>query len=90
MTLMLSGIPGLIWTSLGEGFGAEPLAERAHLTGHSVSAPGGSYGSCVSVGGIAGVRLTGVYGSGKSSVAAEIGELVERNEVAYGAIDLDW
>ena len=37
-----------------------------------------------------GVVLTGVFGSGKSSVAAEIAELLERNHVAYGAVDLDW
>jgi uncharacterized protein YdhG (YjbR/CyaY superfamily)/gluconate kinase len=36
------------------------------------------------------VLVTGVYGSGKSSVAAELADLLERREVAYGAIDLDW
>ena len=37
-----------------------------------------------------GVFITGMYGSGKSSVTAEIGEILERAGVAYGAIDLDW
>lgn len=39
---------------------------------------------------LSGVFITGLYGSGKSSVAAEIAEILERAEVAYGAIDLDW
>jgi tRNA uridine 5-carbamoylmethylation protein Kti12 len=37
-----------------------------------------------------GVLITGVYGTGKSSVAAEIAETLERRGVAYGALDLDW
>ena len=37
-----------------------------------------------------GLLLTGVFGSGKSTLAAEIAEMLERNSVAYGAIDLDW
>ncbi len=37
-----------------------------------------------------GVLITGVYGTGKSSVAAEIAETLERRGVSYGAIDLDW
>jgi adenylylsulfate kinase-like enzyme len=37
-----------------------------------------------------GVLITGVYGTGKSSVAAEIAETLERLGVAYGAVDLDW
>ena len=37
-----------------------------------------------------GLLLTGVFGSGKSTLAAEIAEVLERNSVAYGAIDLDW
>lgn len=37
-----------------------------------------------------GVLITGVYGTGKSSVAAEIAETLERGGVSYGAIDLDW
>lgn len=36
------------------------------------------------------VLVTGPYGSGKSSVVAEIAETLERRGVAYGAIDLDW
>ena len=37
-----------------------------------------------------GVLITGVYGTGKSSVAAEIAETLERRGVPYGALDLDW
>lgn len=37
-----------------------------------------------------GVLITGVYGTGKSSVAAEIADTLERRGVAYGALDLDW
>jgi hypothetical protein len=37
-----------------------------------------------------GVLISGVYGSGKSSVAAEIAERLERRGVPYGAVDLDW
>lgn len=36
------------------------------------------------------VLLTGVYGSGKTSVAAEIAEILETASIAYAAIDLDW
>jgi adenylylsulfate kinase-like enzyme len=36
------------------------------------------------------VLITGLYGSGKSSVAAEIAELLEARDVPYAAIDLDW
>ena len=37
-----------------------------------------------------GVLISGVYGTGKSSLAAEIAETLERRGVAYGALDLDW
>lgn len=37
-----------------------------------------------------GVLISGVYGTGKSSVAAEIAETLERRGVSYGALDLDW
>jgi gluconate kinase len=37
-----------------------------------------------------GVLICGVYGTGKSSVAAEIAETLERRGVSYGALDLDW
>jgi hypothetical protein len=40
--------------------------------------------------GVDGVLITGVYGSGKSTVAAEIAEQLERRGISYGAIDLDW
>ena len=36
------------------------------------------------------VLIMGLYGSGKSSVAAEMAELLEERDVAYAAIDLDW
>ena len=36
------------------------------------------------------VLLTGAYGTGKSSVAAEMAELLEARDVPYAAIDLDW
>jgi adenylylsulfate kinase len=34
--------------------------------------------------------LTGIFGTGKSSVAEEIAELLEASEQRYAAIDLDW
>ena len=37
-----------------------------------------------------GVLITGVYGSGKSTVAAEIAEQLERRSISYAALDLDW
>ncbi len=37
-----------------------------------------------------GVLITGVYGSGKSTVAAEIAEQLERRGISYAALDLDW
>ncbi len=37
-----------------------------------------------------GVLLTGVYGSGKSSVAAEIGYLLEQRNELYALLDLDY
>lgn len=39
---------------------------------------------------IPGVLLTGTVGSGKTSVAIEIGERLEVAGVPYSAIDLDW
>ena len=36
------------------------------------------------------VLLIGVYGSGKTSVAAEMADLLEQQDVPYAAIDLDW
>jgi adenylylsulfate kinase-like enzyme len=36
------------------------------------------------------VLLTGVYGTGKSSVAAEIADILEGRSVPYAALDLDW
>jgi hypothetical protein len=35
-----------------------------------------------------GVVIAGVYGTGKSSVAAEIAETLERRGAPYGALDL--
>ena len=37
-----------------------------------------------------GVLITGVYGTGKSSVVEEIAGLLEDAGLSYGAIDLDW
>ncbi|MGZ4149172.1 MAG: adenylyl-sulfate kinase [Actinomycetota bacterium] len=37
-----------------------------------------------------GVLLTGPFGSGKSTVATELAELLEERGVPYAAIDLDW
>ena len=34
--------------------------------------------------------LTGVYGAGKSTVAAEIADLLDGRNEPYAAIDLDW
>jgi hypothetical protein len=39
---------------------------------------------------VEGVLITGVFGVGKSSVTAEIAELLEERGVAYAALDLDW
>jgi adenylylsulfate kinase len=36
------------------------------------------------------VLICGAYGAGKTSVAAEMAELVEARDVPYAAIDLDW
>ncbi len=36
------------------------------------------------------VLICGAYGAGKSSVAAEMAELLEARDVPYAAIDLDW
>jgi hypothetical protein len=36
------------------------------------------------------VLLIGVYGSGQSSVAAEVADLVEMHRVPYAAVGLDW
>ena len=40
--------------------------------------------------GAAGVLLTGVYGSGKSSVAAELAYLLEHRGESYALLDLDY
>jgi adenylylsulfate kinase len=36
------------------------------------------------------VIITGAYGSGKSSLAAEIADRLEEQGLAYAALDLDW
>ena len=36
------------------------------------------------------VLLTGVYGTGKSSLAAEMADVLDQGSVAYAALDLDW
>jgi adenylylsulfate kinase-like enzyme len=42
------------------------------------------------LGGAQGVLITRVYGSGKSSVAAEVGYLLERRGERYALLDLDY
>ena len=37
-----------------------------------------------------GVLITGVYGSGKSSVAAEVAYLLEQRQQSYALLDLDY
>jgi chloramphenicol 3-O-phosphotransferase len=37
-----------------------------------------------------GLLLTGVYGTGKSTIAAEIADVLEKRGDPYAAIDLDW
>jgi gluconate kinase len=37
-----------------------------------------------------GVLINGVYGCGKSTVAAEIADQLERRDISYAALDLDW
>jgi thymidylate kinase len=37
-----------------------------------------------------GVLLTGVFGSGKTTVAIEMAEMLEAAEIPYAAIDIDW
>jgi hypothetical protein len=34
--------------------------------------------------------VTGVYGAGKSTVVADIGDLLEKRGIAYGVLDVDW
>jgi hypothetical protein len=36
------------------------------------------------------VLVTGLYGSGKSSLVAEMAERLEMSDVSFGAIDVDW
>jgi adenylylsulfate kinase len=36
------------------------------------------------------VLIAGAYGTGKSSVAAQMAELLEARDVPYAALDLDW
>jgi hypothetical protein len=36
------------------------------------------------------VLITGVYGSGKTSVVEEMADILEHRHVPYGALDLDW
>ena len=44
----------------------------------------------MSGGDVKGVLITGVYGSGKSSVAEEIADALEARGARFGAVDLDW
>jgi uridine kinase len=36
------------------------------------------------------VLITGVYGAGKSSVAEEIADVLEKQGAPYAVVDLDW
>ncbi len=36
------------------------------------------------------VLVTGVYGTGKSTLAGEMANILEQGSVAYAALDLDW
>ena len=36
------------------------------------------------------VLVTGLYGAGKSSLAAEMAERLERADLSFGAVDVDW
>src|SRR5215831_4928655 len=49
-----------------------------------------SYACAMGVRGAEGVLITGVYGSGKSSVAAEIAYLLEQRHQPYALLDLDF
>ncbi len=49
-----------------------------------------SYAELVGLRSAGGVLLTGVYGSGKSSVAAEISYLLERRRQPHALLDLDY
>jgi adenylylsulfate kinase len=42
------------------------------------------------MGDVRALLLTGVYGTGKSSVAEDIAELLDASDRRYAAIDLDW
>jgi adenylylsulfate kinase-like enzyme len=48
------------------------------------------YACAMVVRGAEGVLITGVYGSGKSSVAAEIAYLLEQSRQPYALLDLDF
>src|SRR5215831_7855433 len=49
-----------------------------------------SYACAMGVRGAEGVLITGVYGAGKSSVAAEIAYLLEQRRQPYALLDLDF
>ncbi|HEU4318762.1 MAG TPA: hypothetical protein VFS66_01630 [Acidimicrobiia bacterium] len=36
------------------------------------------------------LAITGTYGTGKSTLAAQIGDILDASSVRYAAIDLDW
>ena len=44
----------------------------------------------MSEGNVQGVLLTGIFGVGKSTVAAEMAEMLEERQVRYAALDMDW
>ena len=52
--------------------------------------PAGAYAQLVGLHSSDGVLITGVYGSGKSSVAAEISYLLEQRREPHALPDLDY
>jgi adenylylsulfate kinase-like enzyme len=52
--------------------------------------PGAAYSGLMAIHGPDGVLITGVYGTGKSSVAAEIAYVLEQRRQPYALLDLDY
>jgi hypothetical protein len=59
--------------------------ERSHKVRGGMMA-----GMGADVGGAEAVLLTGLFGSGKSTVAMEIADLLERRSLTYALLDLDY
>ena len=67
-----------------------PRARRVRRAGSTHEPREGSYASAkVTLDDPLAILITGPYGSGKSSLASEIAEVVE-GELPYAAIDMDW